>query len=294
VGPHLVPNLLIAGVTHSGAADLAQSLSRHPQIKLSASKRVDHYTPIRYGRPLEAPLADYDRHFANWSGQRYRLESSPVYFDGGRTLVNAVTRDLPGARVLVLLRDPAERLWTSYADKIARGRLPRAMTYETFVERCLALRANGADRFEGNRHFRTLSSGFYVEHLTAWLDAFGRRARVVFAEDLMENADVDVVALYDWLGLDASDAPRAEDLEPAAVDPTLEVFEPAAARRMWSFPLQLSRLGAGGPRKPKPLPRQSDRIRNRVATLYAGANGELAALLRDRGYTTLPAWLNPA
>lgn len=296
-GPqHLVPNLLIAGVTHSGAADLAEALGRHPEVKLPSPRRVDHYTVMRYGQPLEAALADYDRYFSTWGGQRYRLESSPVYFDGGATLVDAVARDLQGARVVLLLRDPAERLWTSYADKVARGRLPQAMTYETFVDRCLALRDSGTDRFEGNRHFRTLSSGFYVEYLDPWLEAFGRCARIVFAEDLDATPSATVDGLLRWLGLDPSLVPYPEHDEPETVNGVLEYFEPASARRLWSaLP-----VGRRSPQTPSlvrrvtraVVPRQADRVRARVEALYAGANHDLGDLLRDRGHTDLPAWLD--
>lgn len=285
-----IPNLLIAGVTHAGAGDLAAVLTRHREIKGPVAKRIDHFTPMRYGRPVEASVCDYDRHFASWSGQRYRLESSPVYFDGGRPLVDAVARDLVGVRVLILLRDPAERLWTSFQDKVARGRLPRAMTYETFVERCLALRANGADRFEGNRYFRTMSSGFYVEHLTGWLDTFGRRVRVVFAEDLEGDPGTNLVAVHDWLGLEPHPEP-APRIDPDSPDGALETFETATGRRLWSLrpgAALLRRVTRSG------APRQSDRVRNRVETLYAGANRELAAVLRDRGYAALPQWLGSA
>ena len=203
---HLVPNLLLAGVTHAGASALARSLGRHPDVKLPVVQRLDHYSPLRFGQPIQATLADYDRHFATWRGQRYRLERSPVYFDGGQELVDAVARDLPDVRVLILLRDPVQRLWTSYQDKVARGRLSAAMSYETYVEHCLALRVNGADRFEGNRYFRTLSSGLYVEHLDRWLTAFGDRVRVVFAEDLDRTPRAAVAGVFTWLGLDPDTA----------------------------------------------------------------------------------------
>lgn len=292
---HLVPNLLVAGVTHSGAAGLADALGRHPEIKLPAPRRIDHYTVMRYGRRLEASLADYDRYFATWGGQRYRLESSPVYFDGGDALVDAVAQDLHGARVVLLLRNPADRLWTSYSDKVARGRLPEAMSYETFVDRCLALRANGTDRFEGNRHFRTLSSGFYVEHLDRWLEAFGRSARIVFAEDLDAAPTATVDALFGWLGLDPALVPYPTGDEPEATGAGLETFEPAAGRRIWSA-LPVGRRSAEAPRFVRrvaraAVPRQADRVRARVELLYAEANRELAAVLHDRGYTDLPDWL---
>src|SRR3954452_21670777 len=108
--PARAANLLLAGVSHSLAGTLADGLGRHPGICLSSSRRIDHFTPLRYGLGVEAPLEDYDRYFAGWGGERYRLENSPVYFDGGEDLVAAVARDLPDVRVLLLLRDPPPRL----------------------------------------------------------------------------------------------------------------------------------------------------------------------------------------
>jgi hypothetical protein len=303
-----LPNLLFAGVTHARVPALAQALALHPQVCLPAVRRVDHFAPLRYGRSLRAPLEDYRDHFANWTGQRYRLESSPVYFDGGRRLVSAVAQALPDVRVVVVLRNPAERLWTSYTDKVTSGRLPRAMSYETFVERCLALRANGTDRYEGNRYFRTLSSGFYVEHLPGWLAAFGDRARVVFAEDLASDPEVGTAGLLRWLGLEAeprqgspSGAGPDGGMRPACEDAVRGHGSGATARRSGGFAAAMGRvwpalrLATGAMTAPdgdrRPIQRPSERMLNRVESLYAGANRELAALLRDRGCATLPDWL---
>jgi hypothetical protein len=288
-------NLLLAGVSHSLAGTLADGLRRHPQVCLPSTRRIDRFTPLRYGLEVEAPLEDYDRHFAGWNGERYRFESSPVYFDGGEVLVGAVARDLPDVRVLLLLRDPAQRLWTSYADKIRRGRLPAAMPYETFVDRCLALRASGSDRFEANRYFRTLGSGFYAEHLPAWLDTFAGRVRVVFAEHLAVDPAREVADVVQWLGLDAAELPEIPSR--GAAEPSCP---PAAARstlaavvaRLW--PLAQRPAGAVNPDPvgaPLGTPRQPDRERHRVQGLYARANRDLATLLRGYGYQRLPAWL---
>jgi hypothetical protein len=291
----LVPNVLIPGVTHAGAAMLAADLGRHPEICLPTVKQIDHYTSMRYGRDAHGDLSDYDRHFANWKGQRYRIETSPVYFDGGSDLVEAVAEQLAGVRVIITLRDPADRLWTGYTDKLASGRLPRAMSFETFVDRCLALRVNAADRFEGNRHFRTLSGGFYIDHLAAWLETFGRRARVVFTEDLQDEPGPQVGALFDWLGLNPTAAVPPPDDDTNETGPEPGVLAQAFNRRLWPV-LQRApgpwRAADSDRSQPgRRVPRQSDRARNRVRSLYAGANRELASLLRDRGYADLPGWL---
>lgn len=292
---HLLPNLLLAGVTHAGATALASALARHPEVKLPAVRRVDHYSPMRFGHPVQATLADYDRHFATWRGQRYRLERSPVYFDGGRELIERVARDLPGVRVLIVLRDPAERMWVSYQDKVSRGRLPRAMSYETYVEHCLTLRGNDADRFEGNRYFRTLSSGVYLDHLEGWLEAFGERVRVVFAENLDLPGSSTVDEVHTWLGLDPNArAPRGGSAVTSdAPEPAwLETFESDGGRRLWSSlagSVELVRRVAR-----IRLPRQSDRLRGGLERFYAGPNQRLAVRLREAGYRDLPAWLDAA
>lgn len=294
----LLPNLLLPGVSHAGGTRLAADLGRHPDVCLPEVKRIGHFTPLRYGRAVHVPLDEYDRHFARWSGQRYRLEAGPDYFDGGPAMVRRVADSLPGVRVVLVLGDPVHRLWTGYSDKLARGRIPGALGFESYVDRCLALRANGVDRFEGNRHFRTLSSGFYVEFLPAWLDAFGSRARVVFAEDLLADPVAQVGALFDWLGLDPSAVDGRDDDEfPGEGYRAADL--PSAAPGRWWWPL-LRRPVLPGPAGQwvtaagRCRPRQLERTLAAVRALYAGANRDLAAVLRDRGYGDLPEWLDRA
>jgi hypothetical protein len=262
-------------------------------VCLPQTRRIDHFTPLRYGLAVEAPLQDYDVHFSRWRDERYRLETSPVYFDGGRRLVAEVADAMPDAQVVLLLRDPTLRLWTSFTDKVRRGRLPEAMPFDRFVDRCLALRANGSDRFEGNRYYRTLSSGFYIEHLPAWSDAFRGRLHVVFAEHVATDPEGELAALLRRLDLDPAELAPESPGEPAP--------EPAPApgrsglSRFWPLVQRASAplRGERGDRVDERLgvPRQGERQRNRVRAVYSQANRELATYLRAQGTTRLPDWL---
>src|SRR4051794_41881865 len=78
--PARAANLLLAGVSHSLAGTLADGLGRHPGICLSSSRRIDHFTPLRYGLGVEAPLEEYDRHFTGGGGRRFRLPKYPPVF----------------------------------------------------------------------------------------------------------------------------------------------------------------------------------------------------------------------
>src|SRR5919202_231557 len=78
-----VPTLLLAGVSHADAGALSAGLGRHPQVCLPASRRIDHFTPLRYGVDVTAPLEDYDRHFADWRGEGHLLGRLPRCFERG-------------------------------------------------------------------------------------------------------------------------------------------------------------------------------------------------------------------
>ena len=290
---HRVPTLLLAGVSHADAGALSAGLGRHPQVCLPATRRIDHFTPLRYGLDVAAPLEDYDRHFADWRGETYRLETSPVYFDGGPRLVAEVAAAMPEAQVVLLLRDPALRLWTSFTDKVRRGRLPQAMPFDRFVDRCLALRANGSDGFEGNRYYRTLSSGFYLEHLPAWSAAFAGRLHVVFAEHVAADPEGELARLLSRLDLDPAElAPPAE---PVPAPEAAPMPARSGLSRFWPL-VQRAAAPARGDRGDRiderlGVPRQAERQRNRVRALYSQANRELATYLRAQGVTRLPDWL---
>jgi hypothetical protein len=300
-GPHhgpqadraLLPNLLVPGVAHAGAALLTADLARHPELCLPDDRCPGLFHGLRYGRPVDVRPHDYDRHYARWAGQRYRVETSPDYLGGGRPMAQALADRLPDLRVIVLLRDPAQRLWSGYTEQLARRRLPRAMGFDAFVDRCLALRANGADCFEGNRHFRTLSGGYYIDTLPDWFDVFGDRVRIAFTEHLQEDPAEQLCSLLAWLDLDP-------DLVSSVTDGGYPVAEPAPAgfnrlfrpaRGGWWAPSAWSASASATYGVPVRTPRQTDRARMRVRSLYAVANAELAGLLRDRGMTCLPAWL---
>lgn len=288
-----VPTLLLAGVSHADAGAVSAGLGRHPQVCRPAIRRIDHFTPLRYGLDPQAPLEDYDTHFSGWRGERYRLETSPVYFDGGPRLVAEVATAMPDAQVVVLLRDPTLRLWTSFSDKVRRGRLPEAMPFDCFVDRCLALRANGSDGFEGNRYYRTLSSGFYTEHLPRWFDAFGGRVHVVFAEHVAADPGAELARLLSRLDLDPAELAPAP--APDALAEPLQLPARSGFSRFWPL-VQRASGPARGERgdwidERLGVPRQGERQRNRVRGLYSQANRELATYLRLRGVTRLPDWL---
>ena len=60
----------------------------------------------------EYPLASYYAQFQNPFGAVWRGEASPSYFILPSWVIATIRRELPDTKLIVLLRDPGERLWS--------------------------------------------------------------------------------------------------------------------------------------------------------------------------------------
>lgn len=198
----VLPNLVLIGVTKCGTTSLFRYLGQHPQVCRAAVKQVNYFAPLRYGREPQAPLAAYAAPFVHWDGEPYRFDASPTYFYGGPQMVRAVAERLPDPRILVILREPVARLWSSYRYKQSKQRLPAGSDLQSFLDTCFRLRAGGQDALEEHSGYRTLSVGRYADHLALWAERFGQSLRVVFFEHLVDDPARETASIARWLGID--------------------------------------------------------------------------------------------
>ena len=193
---------------------------------------------------------------------------------------------MPGARLLVILRDPKERAWSHYWHNIRRGR-------ETlgFDE---AMKAE-AGRMESpdvavRSHFSYVTRGHYVRRLEHFAQVFGRDSlRVIFLEELIAEPERCMREVCAHLGIDAvpevltrmppqrnkADYPRWPALSALtrrmmkAVRTNSLLAGPAAAFAKATRPL---RTYSG-------QTRMDPETRARLAELYRGSDVELGAWL---------------
>lgn len=294
-----LPNLLIAGLGKAGTTSLFWYLSQHPEICTSQTKEIRYFSAAADGGVLP-PIEDYAAHFSHCGDQRYVMEASPQYFHGGTGVIDAIRRSLEHPRIVLSLRDPVDRLWSQYRFVKSRmGPLPGSMTFDQYVDRSLRVRREGQPLTKENQPYWHLSGGFYVEHIPAWLDAFGDDLRVVFFEQLAEEPVTIVQGLCRWLGIDEAPASRftysvenkteqfrSRFLQRAALAANSERL--LGSRRRMKAPLR--RLYYGINRKPS-RDHMSDEARTLLQAEFGPANDALSAALRSRGYTDLPDWL---
>jgi hypothetical protein len=295
-----LPNLLIIGVAKAGTTSMYRYLGQHPDIGTADAKELRYFSALRYGEEL-GPIEGYSKHFEHCTNERYRMEATPGYYAGGRTVADAIETMLPSPRVLVLFRDPVDRCWSWFRFVRSTARIPKDMGFSEYIQRCEELNREGVDGQRVNQPFWGLGGGCYDNWLEAWLDVFGDRFRVGFFEDLVRDPRAATEETCRWLGIDPSPCAtvryhvenktvqyKNKPLQKAAlaVNRHSERFftrHPGVKRALRSAYYRVNSEDFDN--------RMTVSERDRLREFYAPHNERLAAMLADAGHRACPDWL---
>ncbi len=216
------PNFLICGAQRCGTTSMYRALIQHPSVVGPNLHKGVHYFDVNYGRGISW----YQAHFqlrasaarlARRTGhETVTFESSPYYLFHPLA-AERIARDLPGIRVIVLLRDPVERAYSGHAHELARG-------YETEpFERALELEderlAGEAEKILACplynsfslQHHSYLHRGRYLEQLSRLEKLIGRdRIHVVDSDHFFSDPQPAWHQVSDFLGLSGDTMPKFE------------------------------------------------------------------------------------
>lgn len=255
-GERMVPGFLIVGAQRCGTTSLYRALAQHPLVLKPVWRKGVHFFDVAYDRGLGWYRAHFPlRVTAERAERRYgcrplAFESAPYYMFHPLA-AERIAMDLPGVKLIVLVRDPVERAHSAHAHEVARG-----FERETSFERAVALEeerlAGEAERLRAepyatshaHRHHAYLARGRYAEQLDR-LDAVVGRDRLLVLDS--HRFFTDPAAIYDRV-LDFLGLPRVTDpvfahhnarSRPSPIPPSLHhrlsaYFAPFDARlRIW-------------------------------------------------------------
>lgn len=217
-GGRLVPSFLVVGGQRCGTTSLHRALIAHPVVAGPVLHKGVNYFDFNYDEgpawyrghfPL---LSSARRRAGNWSvgsGEPQAMETCGSYLYHPLALPR-IARDLPGVRLIVMVRDPAARAYSAYKHEVARG-------FETEpFERALELEP---ERLEGevdkltadpqyesysHRHHAYVARGQYVDQLAPAFDLLGRDwVHVIDSEEFFANPEATYDDVLDFLGLPA-------------------------------------------------------------------------------------------
>ncbi|MFD0094682.1 sulfotransferase domain-containing protein [Bacillus cereus] len=196
-----LPDFACVGALKSGTSDLSTYLFQHPSILPPLSKEI-HTTRVADWMP-HYPTVNEKRVVADRTGH-----ALTGYFNPWMHKVDLIRNyhaANPGAKVVVMLRNPTDRAYSHYKwDFLVGGKAagfrPEYASYEEYVSFCLDLfPATPAPSLCG---FPLLQSGIYVKSMKMWMDTFGREnVHVVLSEDFFADTSATICGIHEFLGL---------------------------------------------------------------------------------------------
>jgi len=207
------PNLLLVGMPRCASTALATALGKHPDVFVCDPKEPHFLAMHGSGRTMQGPGTEefdgqrrldherWSRLFAD-RDERYRVDASVTTATYPDVSIPNIRRYCePDTKLLVMLRNPVERAYSSYMYCVARG-WERAS-----FEQCLDDEQRRID--ENWQHLWFLSHlGRYRERLAPFHDAFSEKdIHVIVSEEFASAPDETMARLYEFL-----------DIAPAQID----------------------------------------------------------------------------
>jgi hypothetical protein len=244
-GIRLLPDFIIIGAQKCGTTSLYHYLSAHPAVAPAARKEVHYFDwafkqGTRWYRAHFATIP-YRLAFELLTGRRLVVgEASPFYLLHP-DVPKRVRALLPDIKLIALLRDPVERAYSHYNQRVRRGKEPLPFSEAVVRE---------ADRIAGelvrlqrdetyasriHRYPSYLARGIYADQLAKWLRVFPREQLLILtSEDFFSDTPRVFSQVLEFIGLpswappqfDAFNPGTYSDMEPSMKRWLVEYFAP--------------------------------------------------------------------
>lgn len=197
-----LPDFLVIGGARCGTTSLFMYLADHPSFRSPEVKEIGFFD-----REWARGLGWYRSHFPLATRPRgITGEATPEYLFHPRASERAASV-VPGAKLVVLLRDPVDRAYSHYQLKVASGF--ETLSFEEALEAEEERIAEGvAAMHAGERptddaaNFSYLARGRYAEQLARWLEHYPReRLLVLSSEAFRRDRPGGFRRITDYLGL---------------------------------------------------------------------------------------------
>ena len=234
-----LPDVMIIGAMKSGTSSLHDYLTQHPGVIAPLRKEV-HYFDVHFDQGERW----YRANFGRLDQPGLNLDSSPYYLAHPLAPQRAGSL-VPGAKLIVLLRDPVRRAYSHYWHE--RDKRRETLSFEAAIaaeperlgddEQRLARGEIRSSR--AHQHFGYLARGRYAEQLERWWQVYPRGQTLVLRfEDLARDPMGALGHTLDFLGLPrvervrlgARNARKYPPMDPTTAERLRAYFAPHEAR----------------------------------------------------------------
>ncbi len=312
----MTPNFFLVGAPKAGTTSFYRDLGLHPEIYLSPIKEPGYFAeemrPERFRPDLQPRMrrelqateaflagemrekphggfvldwASYERLFAGARGERAIGEGS-VHYLWSKSAARNIAAQIPGARLLMLLRDPASRAYSQYLHGVTSGVV--GVSFHEHLRRGL----HHGEWFDETHPF--LEFGLYHEQVRRYLESFPREQVFIrLFEDYCDRGEQTMREALEFLGVDARvKLERGERLREARIPRNVRLGRLLKQAGIWQsgrslLPRRLRGMARRAALRPRADVRMEARDRAFLVEYYRADVEKLAGLIgRD-----LSAWL---
>src|SRR5207248_2049594 len=209
-----LPNFLIIGAPKCGTTSLYHYLKQHPQVFMTIPKEPTffgnegtdglfngpHDEDRAYHSRVITNMKDYTALFDYATGEKALGEAS-IYYLYLTKAPEQIKKYVPNASMFAVLRNPADRAYSSYLHVVRQAREPRS-----FVDSLLQEPERIRKKWNPLWHFKAM--GFYYEQVKRYFDMFGReQVQVYVYEDLRRDPLPLIKQVFEIVGVDRSYVP---------------------------------------------------------------------------------------
>lgn len=211
---YALPNILIIGAQKAGTTSLASYLAAHPWV-VSPTRKEVHFFDLNYGKSVNW----YRSHFLIGGRRRFKnglygrhlpaFDATPYYIVHPQVAERA-SRLIPGARIIILLRDPVDRAYSHYHHEVRLG--TERLAFEEAIDAESSRISGEAHRLQSDsfyesfsyQHFTYLKRGIYWEQIHRWLKYFRPdQFLVLSSEAFFKSPAIEYKKVLQFLGLPA-------------------------------------------------------------------------------------------
>jgi len=186
-----LPNFFIVGATRCGTSSLYEYLNKTTGIFMSKIKEPAFFSVSINRRKHIHTENEYLKLFKSAKTGQPIGEATTRYFIDPKSSILIKNR-IPNAKIIILLRDPVERAFSSYLYYLRRENkesfdliIKKSMDTDLAGDYLLHLVVNG---------------GLYYESVKRYIDAFGRDSvKILFFEDFFSNIENNFKELLEFL-----------------------------------------------------------------------------------------------
>ena len=200
-------HFIIGGTIKAATTSLFNYLSAHPQVCGSKVKETYFYSQGYTGN-IEEDRKKYASFFSPQNEARVLFEASPNYLAYKVDVAPRIKHLFPDTKLLFILRNPVDRLYSYFNFAKGKLQLPQAMTFEQYIEVCEKFNSGETTAEESGileTHLRALDIGNYGPYLQNFYDVFeARNIKVIFFDELNSRPLEKLAEICEFIEVDSS------------------------------------------------------------------------------------------